>query len=92
MTLYNVSDTELGALKDKVILIIGGCSGIGQAAVEVAHRMSFLVYKNKVSNAIVVGNGANVIMGDWNEQEGEEITKRLKEYDTEKKHYFQQHR
>lgn len=42
MTTYELEDAEFEALKGKTIIVTGGASGIGRAAVKIAHSESGL--------------------------------------------------
>lgn len=44
MTTYDLDDSEFEALKGKTIIVTGGASGIGRAAVQIAH--SELAFSN----------------------------------------------
>ncbi|KAI1843756.1 hypothetical protein JX265_001050 [Neoarthrinium moseri] len=56
MTTYTINEGDLNILKGKTILLIGGSTGIGRAAVQIA-----------------LDYGANVALGDWNEDEGRKV-------------------
>ncbi|KAK5321079.1 hypothetical protein LTR93_006321 [Exophiala xenobiotica] len=59
MSHISVSDSEYKALANKIIVISGASSGIGEAAVELASE-----------------NGAKIVLGDVNEEAGEQVAKR----------------
>ncbi|OCL12645.1 NAD(P)-binding protein [Glonium stellatum] len=60
MTTYHVNDEDLSSLQGKTILIIGAATGIGRAAVDIAHE-----------------HGANIAIGDWNEEIGAAVAKQI---------------
>lgn len=86
MTTYKVDDDEFAVLQAKTILLTGCSTGIGRETAYLAHSKlspgDFEPLFRKLHNTNTVSfkeYGANLILGDWAESEGQSLAAELKE-------------